>query len=230
MADGLYLYEEVMLLALRDREGTVASGTAYTHALGGAILAELLLDGRAVVDAEKKKRFLRLADAKPFGDPVLDECLRKAKDAKRRAQLSTWVARFAGVKGLKHKAALQLCRRGILRADEDKILLIFTRKIYPEINPGPERAINSRLSEAIFTDTSSVDPRTVVLLSLANAAGMLKVNFDKKELKARKRRITQVVNGEMTGKATQEAIQAMQAAVMVAVLMPAIITTTTATR
>ena len=37
----LYLHEEVMLLALRDEEGTVASGTMYQYAIGAAILAEM---------------------------------------------------------------------------------------------------------------------------------------------------------------------------------------------
>jgi hypothetical protein len=65
-------------------------------------------------------------------------------------------------------------------------------------------------------------------LSLAKSADLLKLVFDKKQLKSRKTRIEQVVNGEMTGKATQEAIQAMQAAVMVACIMPAIMASTTA--
>ena len=63
----------------------------------------------------------------------------------------------------------------------------------------------------------------MVLLSLAKSADILKVNFDKKKLKTRKKRIEQVVNGETTGKATKEAIAAMQAAVMVAVFVPVII-------
>jgi len=67
---------------------------------------------------------------------------------------------------------------------------------------------------------------SVVLVSLANSASLLRVVFDKKMLKARKARIEQIVNGDITGKAAQEAIQAMQAAVMVAVIMPAIMTTT----
>ena len=36
--NALQLHEEVMLLALRDQEGTVAGGTNYSLALGGAIL------------------------------------------------------------------------------------------------------------------------------------------------------------------------------------------------
>ncbi len=105
-------------------------------------------------------------------------------------------------------------------------MLIFTRKIYPEVNPEPERRLIERLKHAIFTDATDVDARTVVLVSLANSAGLLKVVFDKKKLKSRKARIEQIVNGEITGKAAQEAIQAMQAAVMVACIMPAMMTAT----
>ena len=83
-----------------------------------------------------------------------------------------------------------------------------------------------RLKRAIFTDTRDIDPRTVVLLSLANSTGLLKVVFDKKELKSRKARIKQIVDGEVMGKAATEAIQAMQAAIMVACMMPAITTAT----
>ena len=85
-----------------------------------------------------------------------------------------------------------------------------------------------RLRQAISGDGAEIDPRTVVLLSLANSADLLKLVFDKKQLKSRKARIEQVVNGELTGKATIEAIQAMQAAVMVACIMPAIIASSTA--
>jgi hypothetical protein len=45
-SDPLWLHEEILLLALRDKEGTFASGSHHRHALGGAILAELLLAQR----------------------------------------------------------------------------------------------------------------------------------------------------------------------------------------
>ena len=224
--DDLWLHEEIMLLALRDEEGTIAAGAMYQYAIGAAVLAELLLNQRIVVDQSSRQKLVDLASSTPLGEPLLDHCLEKISTAKRRAALQTWVSRFAAVKNLKHLVAQRLCRRGILRADEDKVLLIFTRKIYPEVNPEPERKLIERLRQAIFTDASDVDSRTVVLVSLANSAGLLKVTFDKKMLKARKTRIEQIVNGEITGKAAQEAIQAMQAAVMVACIMPAFVTTT----
>jgi hypothetical protein len=214
----LFLHEEIMLLARRDREGTVASGTNFQYAIGGAVLAELLLEGRVAVETKRKKKYLQLTDSTPFGNTVIDECLRKVTDAKKRAHLQTWVSRFASVKKLKHKVASQLCRRGILRSDEDKVLLIFSRRIYPEINPEPERRIMDRLKETIFTDTENVEPRTAVLLSLAKSADVLKVNFDKKRLKARKDRIERIIDGEVTGKATKKAIEAMETVVMLSVI------------
>jgi hypothetical protein len=220
----LFLYEEVMLLALRDEEGTIASGTMYQYAISSAILAELLLNKRIAVEEVKKKKLVNIISSTPLGDSLIDECLEKIGNAKRRAQLQTWVSKFSGIKNLKHRAAQQLCDRGILRATEESVLLIFSRKIYPEINPGPEGKLIERLREAIFTDSRDIDARTVVLVSLANSTGLLNVVFDKKKLKGRKARIKEIIDGEVTGKAAEEAIQAMQTAVMVACIMPAITT------
>jgi Golgi phosphoprotein 3 len=222
----LFLHEEVMLLALRDEEGTIASGTMYQYAIGAAILAELLLNQRIALDESKKKKLVNLISSTPLGEPLIDQCLEKISNAKRRASLQTWVSRFAGVKNLKHRVAQQLCDHGILRATEDTILLIFTRKKYPELNPIPERRLIERLRHAIFTDNRNVDPRTVVLVSLADSTGLLRIIFDKKELKGRKARIKEISNGEITGKAAKEAIEAMQAAVMVACIMPAVLAAT----
>ena len=106
------------------------------------------------------------------------------------------------------------------------MLLIFTRKIFPEADPTAERELIGRLERAIFTDARDIDPRTVVLLSLANSSNLLKEVFDRKELRQRKTRIEQVVNGEMTGKAARQAIEAMNAAVFAACILPAIMVTT----
>jgi len=227
---GLYLHEEIILLALEDKKGTVSSGSLHNFAVGGAVLAELLFEKRIDIEEAGKKKFARILSSTPVGEPLIDECLARVAGAKKRAQLQTWVSKFANLKNLKHRIAERLAGRGILRVDEDKVLGIFTRKVYPEVDPGPEKELIAKLREAIFSESSDIDPRAVVLLSLANSADLLKFIFPKKELKSRKARIEQVVNEEMTGKAAKEAIQAMQAAVMVACLMPAIIAAASAGR
>jgi len=224
--DNLFLHEEVMLLALRDEAGTVASGTNYSYGLGGAILAELLLNERLRVVTPKKKPLAEVVGSGRFGDPVIDECLEKVRNAKKRASLETWVSRFVGVKNLRHRVAEGLAARGILRVETGKVFGIFSRKIYPEVDGRPENRIIERLRRVIFQDVSNIDPRTVALVSLANHTGLLKIVFDKKELKARKARIEKIMNGDLTGKATKAAIEAMQAAVMVACILPTVMAAT----
>jgi hypothetical protein len=119
--------------------------------------------------------------------------------------------------------AEQLCRRGILRADEDTVLLFFRRKVYPEVNPMPERRIVERMRTAIVSGAGHVDPRTVVLISLAKGAGLLRRALGRDEVKRRKQRIKQIIDGEATGKATKEVIEACEAAVVVAAILPGII-------
>ena len=215
----LYLHEEVLLLALRDREGTIASGSMFMYAMGGAVLSELLLHERVAVDETSKKKLMNVIDSSAIGDPNLDDCLNRVATAKRRTTMQGWVARFAGTKGLKERVAKGLCRRGILKADEGTVLLFFKRKIYPEINPAPERVIIERMRRAIFTDTSDIDARTLVLVSLANSSGLLNMVFEKRDLKNRKARLKKLATEQPAGKATAQAIAAVQAALIASMIL-----------
>ena len=115
-------------------------------------------------------------------EPILDECLGLIASGKRRRKAQDWVSRFGRLKKLKHRVARGLCQRGILRETEDKVMLFFTRKLYPEIDPTPERRVVERLRRAISSDSKTVSPETVVLVALVNATGILKAHFDKKDL------------------------------------------------
>ena len=82
------------------------------------------------------------------------------------------------------------------------------------------------MRKAIFSDRRELDARTVVLISLASGSDILRHTFGRKELKPRKARIEKIANGDMTGKATREVIAACQTALIVAAIMPAMISTT----
>jgi len=222
----LSLPEEILLLALHDEKGTIGMGSTYSYAVGGAVLAELLMRGRVRLEASGKKKLVTLTTAEPTGRAFLDDCLARIDEDSKQRPAETWVSRFAAAKQLKHRLAEQLCERGILRADEDQVLLLFTRRIYPEVDSRPERELIERLRRAIFSDAGQVEPRTAVLISVAHHAGLLANAFEKRELKARKARIEQIGTGDATSQATKEAIEAMQAAVFVACILPTIIVTT----
>ena len=205
----LYLHEEILLIALRDEKGTLesAASMSYAYAMAGALMAELLLSGRISVE-DGKKKLVNLLGREPIGDPLIDECLEMMAGAKRRRKLNDWVSKFAQIRHLRHRAAEPLCERGILQASEDKVLLVFSRKLYPTRDGGPEQRMLKRLRDAIFADRTKPDPRTTVLLALASGADLLKIPFDKKALKQRKARIEKIVNGDLIGQAAKEVIQA----------------------
>jgi len=220
----LYLHEEVLLLALRDETGTIAPGTTYSYAIGGAILAELLLARRITIVEKRKQKHVEHLSGESMGNELLDECLQNISD-KKVLPAQHWVMQFASSGDL-HRVAKGLCRRGILRMEEKKVLLIFNRKVYPERDGKAERALIRRMEKAIFSEARELDPRTTVLIALADQSGLLKENFEKVRIKNRKKRIASITEGNLMGQATKEAIEAVNAAIMVAVIIPVIITPT----
>ncbi len=208
--DKLHLYEEVMLLALKDREGKPELGSMYQYAIGGALLAELLAAGRVRLEGDKPR--VLVIDSTPLGDTLLDKCLERIRTVKNPKKADDWVAAFASLKNLKHKAVAGLCARGILRQEEKKVLLFFTSKLYPQVDPCPEREVVERLRAAIFTRGASVEPRTVLLVALAGASDLLNMVFERKDLKAAGEEIERLVDSSPIGLATRKAVEAAQAA------------------
>jgi hypothetical protein len=214
----LRLHEEVLLLALHDEKGTVhMQAGMMSYAMAAGMLAELLLERRITITDDKKK-FVEIEDERPIGDELLDECLDRIGNTVRRQRLQTWVSRFAQLKRLRHRVAVSLCDKGVLREDEGTILFIFKRKLYPERDHRYEKRVIERLRKAVFSDTLRVEPRTAVLVSLASASGLLSIPFGKRELRGRKKRIDRICEGEVLGQAARELVQAAQAAVMVATM------------
>ncbi|NBD38961.1 MAG: hypothetical protein GVY10_10360 [Verrucomicrobia bacterium] len=218
----LFLHEELMLLALRDHKGTLATDNVE-YVIAGAVLSELLLSGKIAV-REQKKKLIEVLETTPTGDAVVDEALTEIHEARRPATIQDWVSRLAEIRNLKDKVARGLCEKGILRADEDKVLFLFTRKVYPEIDPGPEEAVIDRLYKAVFEREGDEPPRTVILLSLARQADLLKITFGKDKVKSKEDRIERLTRGELAGAATGEAIEAIQAALVAATVVPVIVT------
>ena len=214
----LHLHEQLLLLALRDRKGTVDYRAGhYNLAMGGAILAELALDGYIRIDESRKAWVEAVRGLGRVRDEVMDEALDQVRGSKRR-RAASWVQRFGSIKRLRHRTAVGLCRRGILRASESQLLLIFSRKVYPTVDPGPERRVVEALRDAVMGD-GQVDPGLGVVLSLANTTGSLRIHFDRKELRARKKRLKAIAAGEAfwaSGHPAVAAHQAVQSAVAAA--------------
>lgn len=226
MKKNLSLQQEILLLATEDDRGTFSSGM-FLYSAGGAMVSELLLQQRIAANDDKKQT-VAVIDESPTGDPLLDELLQLIRDSKKHQGLQHWVSKAANIKDLKHRIATQLCDLGILKQDERKILWLFTQKVYPELDGSWEDTIRQRMAEVMFDPKSRADARTSVLIALASHAGLLTSNFAKEEIRQHRKRIKQLAKGDfLAAGATQATIQAVQAAVVVAVMIPSIVVTTT---
>ena len=159
----LPLYEEILLLALDDGEGTTKQAGWYTNAMGGAILAELAMTG-AISIADDKKKKVTLGRRGSLDDVILDECLALISEEKKTKSAAQWVSKFSGTKDLKNRVARQLVAKGLLAEETDTVLKIFKRTVYPEVDGGPEKELRERMKKAIFTATTEVEPRTVAIM------------------------------------------------------------------
>ncbi len=224
----LRLYEEILLLALKDEEGTTYSGTSWPYAVGGAVLAELLLEGRLGLEEREGKKIVALVNSTPLGEPVADRVLEKIAHAKKDSDLTTWLGRVAGMKDLKHQIAEQMTLKGVLKVETHKVLLIFSRRIYPELDPTSELEIMHRVEHAVFSDDSDLDTRTAILVSLAHVSGILNPVFGKKRVAERKDRLDRIVEDRPSAEAARAAIEAAQIAM--AAIMAATVAAGVATR
>lgn len=203
--------EELLLLALCDDKGTVVFGTMLRYALAGGVLTELMLARRIEIDRQGKRELVSVLDDSPVGEPVLDEALERMASAKRRATAQSWVTRLAGAKRLRERVAASLCRRDILEEREDRVLLLFRRRVYPTVNPEPEQRLIQRIRAAVMGSGEDVDPRTAVTVVLADGVGLLDAVFTRAERREHKGRIKALGEGIIVGRATRQAIEAVQA-------------------
>lgn len=205
-ASDLHLHEQVLLLALRDKDGTIEMrADRYPLALGGAILAELVLHGRLTV-SEDDARTVGVADHSPLRDPVLDEAFTiLLKDGDPRPAIQ-WIDRFSSIDELKHKVARELCDRGILKDSLEKVLLLFSRKVYPELDHQPEQELIDSLRAAIFSEKTGLAPRNALLVSLTHFAGILDVHFESSDLKRRADRIADLRDADLLQEMDSEAL------------------------
>lgn len=220
MPENLKLYEAIMLLALCEEKGTM-NGTYVEYATAGAIAAELLMLGHIKVDRDNKDK-VAVVDDSSTGDPLLDEALMMISEAKRQRKLKDWIQKLGGIKDLKHKVAHALAADGIVASEKEKVLWLFERRVYPEVNPKPEQQLRQAMRDVVLSDDQEVEPRVAITVALANSVKLLPQVFSKQELKDRKQRIKQLENGELVSKAAKEAVQAIEAAVMIAAIMPTI--------
>lgn len=205
----LPVYQEVLILALRPDRGTAPAGVWTNIGVGGGMLADLALNDRISLEGKRKK--VAITDRSPMVDPLLGAALQRITVKGRRLSAQNWVAKLGTRKSF-HAAGERMCELAVLRPGKVRVLGLFPRRAFIEVDPEPRREILERVEAAAFDDSADPDPRTIALTVIAQSIGALRQHFDKRSLRARKKHFKALAERNEIAKATAAAVQVAQAA------------------
>jgi hypothetical protein len=218
----MLIAEDLLLLLYDDESGKPITGApGLDYALAGAVLIELSVLGKLGIAAEGeevKHGGLKVLDATPTGDAILDERLAYvvSKPGKRP---SDQIVRLS--KKLRDQLLARLADRGVLAADEGRVLGIFPVTRWPAKDARHEAEVHSML-EGVLKVGTSPDQRTGALIALLSALNVVpKVVTDSVDKKALKRRAKEIAGSDWAADAVKKAVADMQAAVTTAVVASA---------
>ena len=215
----MLIADELLLLAVDDASGkNIASGTNLDAALGAALLVDLALSERISIAPTEagwlEKGKITVLNTSPTDDVDLDAVLAKLDDkpGQKVKNLISSMSWKPISRGLKDRRLAGLVRRGILTEERSDF---WGLKRFPTTDQGPEQEVRARLWSALVDGLTPTE-RTVALVALLDATGILTkvvVVEDKKALRARAKRLSE---GDWAAKAVKDVI-AETTAVMVAV-------------
>lgn len=208
--------EEIFLLALDDREGSIKPlpVSALEYALPGALLMELAFLNRIDIDLKS----LEVVNTEPTGNVLLDDVLRQIKTKSEAQPTSYWLSFFAGqAKQIQERILTQLVAKNILKIEDKKILWVFKTRRYPMIDNREIKEVTARLRGLILGDEIP-DPREAVLVSLVDACRLFDDLFSDEEYERVQPRIKALAKLDLIGqeitKSIREIAQAMALAMM----------------
>jgi hypothetical protein len=217
--------EDVLLLLLDDGSGKpIVDSTKLPRVLAGGLVLELAMSGviRVSGDGEPvKKGRLVATDAPPPQDPLLYRVAHTIATASRPMTPKRAIEKLQ--KGLRDEVANRLVQQGFLDQQRGKVLGLFPTTAWPARNSSYEDSVRQALYQ-VLVEGLSAQPRLAAVISLLSAidATPKVVVGDKKAIK---KRAKDVADGEWAGEAVRKAVQDVNAAVMVAVMVPVITTT-----
>jgi hypothetical protein len=212
----MLIAEDLLLLATDETTGKSSISTMQLDpALAGAVLMELVVAGRIGLEGQERKAQVVVIDTTPLGDPTLDPALQTLLE---KAPIRPVSAIGKLGKGLRERLYNGLEDRGILRRDSGRILGIFPTTSWPAEDSRHEDELRKDISNVLVIGQEPT-ARVAAIIAVLTAADMLKTVVDKPDLKLAKERGQRISDGNWATDSVRKAIQEMQAAMSVAVMV-----------
>jgi golgi phosphoprotein 3 len=205
-----YLAQDLMLLALNPQTGKIrsAASSALRYSLMGAVLLDLVLQGKLTIDHNR----LIVENASTTGDEFLDQCLNEVLASPRPRSVKFWLTRWSRTYAKFKTVVLQnLVDLGVLVQQEHLILWLFPVQQYFLIDESIQSKLVVRVRAAVL-EGIGLDSRMAALVSLIKASHLTNAIFMSEERSATRTRIKAIAKGELVGKAVADTIANAQGA------------------
>ncbi|HUR32941.1 MAG TPA: GPP34 family phosphoprotein [Vicinamibacterales bacterium] len=167
----LTLLEEVVLLTIDPATGRLRGDrqSSVPYGLVGALLFDLALAGRIDTDVDS----ISVLNDTPTGNHIQDELLADLSGDGAPVSVRGCVEQTFRLRSdLEARALAQLVERGIIRHETSRRLWVIDVHRFPLVDGKPQQFVKDRLAHAILSD--DIPPaRDIMLVSLANACGLL---------------------------------------------------------
>jgi hypothetical protein len=215
----MLIAEDLLLLLYDDQTGKPTVGSPQVdYSLAGAVLLELTLLGRIDIAGQGenvKVGRLVVRNPTPTGDPVLDSRLAIVAD-KVGSKPANLIGKLS--KNLRDPLLQQLAARGILQAEQGRILGLFPTTRWPAADARHEYELRAALDSVLRVGTQP-DQRTAALIAMLHAVDVVpKIVTNAPDKKALKRRAKEIAESAWAADAVRSAVQAVQAAVTTAII------------
>jgi golgi phosphoprotein 3 len=214
----LTMLEEVVLLAVDELTGRVQTSQGYGtgYALAGAVFFDLALAKKIDTDTDN----VVVLDSTPTGIAILDETLARMLKQPAKKTVRSWIEDLKNLDQHLEDAALQLLvDRGVLKHELTKRLWIIDVERFPVVDDKPQRHVKLRLAQAILDDAIP-DTRDIMLVSIAEACGLLGLVLQPHELQSRQQRIELLCGLETISRTVKAAIDDLYQHIRAASIQP----------
>lgn len=210
----LSLGEELLLLALHDKKGTLLPATAMAlrFRLSGTVLMELMLNGRLQIDRNRMKVF----NSTPTGDEILDEALAMMTQIEEDRNAEYWVSELGrGINNLKERLLTGLVNKGILQREKYRILGIIPSYRYLQKDSKVKQALKNRIFDVII-DGATPDPRMVMLIGLVDVCDLTDEIVAREQRKKARIRVKEIIRSDLISRAIFSTVAKIQALILAA--------------
>ncbi len=176
----LTLYEQMVLLALDDKQGNIICADYYLqYTVSGAILLELMM--AKCISLEEKTNLIHYTQPYFGSSTILHEAIDLINTADKPKNINHWLETFKNkIKNIHHRIIEGLIAKDILEEKDGKFLF-FKYKTYPTHDPLVEHILKEKVRYIVLNKDSS-DFNLVLVARLAKACELFRVIFRPEEL------------------------------------------------